>query len=164
MSQVEEGTKGAQARQTVRSVVFFFILRSIYRIQKCLVWMSTPHFHTPITSTRHFYTRATPFKLPKSVTSTRHFTTNPSLRHVTTTKNSSKASSKVFLSHREHAVWNSRKFDKKIKIYIIVEVICVEVTCRSSWLWRVEKEWTLCEREVSKWWVWWVKGRLPVWI
>ena len=53
--------------------LFFFILRFIYRIQKCLVWMSNPHFHTPITSTRHFHISATPFKLTKSVTSTRHY-------------------------------------------------------------------------------------------
>ena len=72
--------------------------------------MSNPHFHTPITSTRHFHIRVDPFKPQKPVTSTRHY------------DKKSNGELKIFLSERENAVWNSKKFDKKTKIYIIVEV------------------------------------------
>ena len=49
--------------------------------------LSTPHFQTSVTTTRHFHIRATPFQPPKSVTSTPHLNTNPSFPHVTPTKN-----------------------------------------------------------------------------
>ena len=112
--------------------------------------MSTPHFHTPVTSTSPFHTTATFVQLPKSVTSTpihyfhmslqhkfviptRHFHTNPSVPHVT-----SKNLKKPATSFRIIQLANK----------LFMHTIRVEVTCRSDvvvWNWQIldSKIWRL---------------------
>ena len=98
--------------------------------------MSTPHFHTTVTSTSPFHTTATSVQLPKSVTSTpihhfhtslqhkvviptRQFHTNPSVPHVNfATKNPKKPATFFRIM--------------QLSKMLFMHTIRVEVTCRSD--------------------------------
>ena len=83
---------------------------------------STPHFITPVTTTRHFHTRANPFRRRKFITSTHHSKTNLSFPHVTSTK--------------------SRLYWAFLSMWLVEGQICVELmdlyeTDRFVWNWRI---------------------------